>query len=158
MLISAKVDYAIRALAELAAHGGNDAITWVKAEFLADQQDIPSKFLEAILRDLRRAGIVNSQRGADGGFRMARPPSEVTLADVMRALEGAISEVRGVAPENINYEGAAIHLQQVWVALRSSLRRVLEGVTIADIVVGEFPPDIQELVNAPGAWERGWLR
>ena len=109
------------------------------SEALSTSQGLPSKFLESILNDMRRAGILTSQRGAEGGYRLARPASEISVADVIRPLDGPLAEVRGLRPEATSYEGAAEHLQAVWVAVRASLRAVLEQVTIAGIVSGNLP-------------------
>jgi Rrf2 family protein len=130
MRVSAKVDYALRALLELAAAPSGP----VKGERLATAQDIPPKFLENILTELRRAEIVASQRGVDGGYRLAKPASEISVADVVRALEGPIASVRGVRPDEIEYTGPARSLQPLWVELRASMREVLEGTTLADLV------------------------
>lgn len=123
------------------------------AEQLARSQDLPVNYLEAILLDLRRAGIVASRRGPGAGYRFVRPADEVTPADVMRAVEGPLAEVRGLRPEAASYKGAAAPLQQVWVALRASLREVLEGVTIAALARGELPKRITKLVADPDAWK-----
>ncbi len=122
------------------------------AESLARSQGLPAKFLESILNDMRRAGLLLSQRGAEGGYRLSRPASSITVADVIRPLDGPLAEVRGLRPEATNYEGAAEHLQTVWVAVRASLRLVLEHVTIADIVAGELPRSVQQLTTDPDAW------
>lgn len=148
MYISAKVDYAVRALCALADADG-DAVT---AESLAKAQGLPAKFLESILNDMRRAGLLVSQRGADGGYRLSRSPKEISVADVIRPLDGPLAEVRGLRPEAANYEGSAEHLREVWVAVRASLRAVLEQVTIADIVAGELPRPIKKLTADPEAW------
>ncbi len=148
MYISAKVDYAVRALCTL-ADGGQRPIT---AESLARSQHLPAKFLESILNDMRRAGILHSQRGADGGYRLSRPASEITVADVIRPLDGPLAEVRGLRPEATSYEGPAEQLQSVWVAVRASLRSVLENVTIADIAGGKLPKSVVELTSNPDAW------
>lgn len=150
MHISAKVDYAVRALLTLAAAEGTHPVT---AETLATAQGLPVKFLEAILSDLRRAGLVRSHRGAEGGYRLARPAGEVTVADVIRPLDGPLAEVRGLRPEATEYQGDARHLQEVWVAVRASLRSVLESVTLADILSGKLPRPVAKLTQAPGAWE-----
>ena len=149
MQVSAKADYAMRALLALASQPAGAP---VKAEALASPQGIPLKFLENILVDLRRAGLVVSQRGSDGGYRLARPASEITAAHVIRSLEGPLAEVHGVRPESASYQGAAEHLQDVWVAVRASLRAVLEHVTLADIVTGSLPPQVADLVGDPDAW------
>ncbi len=148
MRLTAKADYAIRAAAELAAAGDGP----VKGERLASAQDIPPKFLENILLDLNHAGLVRSQRGADGGYWLARPPDEITLADVIRAVEGPLANVRGTRPEALDYHGAAESLRSVWVALRASLRAVLESVTLADLAAGELPGAVTQLIEDPDAW------
>jgi Rrf2 family protein len=148
--ISAKVDYALRALLLLAASPG----TAQTGEALARAQDLPTKFVHNTLVELRRAGIVSSQRGPEGGYRLARPAEDVAVADVFRAIEGPLAEVRGERPEDAVYEGAAEHLQEVWVAVRSALRVVLESVTLADIVTGEMPPAVAELLAMPDVWQR----
>jgi Rrf2 family protein len=147
--ISAKADYAVRALLELAAL---PAGATVKAETLANGQNLPLKFLENTLVELRRAGIVASHRGADGGYRLARPAAEISVADVVRALDGPLAEVRGLRPEAASYVGPAEHLQEVWVAARASLRRVLDNVTLADVVEGRFPKEINALLADEDAW------
>ena len=130
MRVSAKVDYALRALAELAVAPPGP----VKGERLATAQDIPLKFLENILLELRRSEIVASQRGADGGYWLAKPPAEISLADVIRAVEGPIATVRGARPEDVEYTGAAAGLQDVWIELRRNMRGVLEETSLADLV------------------------
>jgi Rrf2 family protein len=146
--ISAKVDYAVRALCTLADADGK-AVT---AEALAKSQNLPAKFLESILNDMRRAGLLLSQRGAEGGYRLSRPAESITVAEVIRPLDGPLAEVRGLRPEATEYEGSAEHLQDVWVAVRASLRAVLEHVSIADIVSGELPRSVQKLTTDPDAW------
>ncbi len=148
MHISAKVDYAVRALLVLTAAGGSP----VPAEGLATSQALPRQFLQNILNQLRHTGLVVSQRGSEGGYRLARPPSEISLADIMRAVEGPLAEVRGDRPESTVYTGPAEHLQSVWVAVRASLRSVLENVSLADVVSGELPPAISALTADPDAW------
>jgi Rrf2 family protein len=145
--ISAKVDYAMRALVTLAAD--DQART---AEELAQAQGLPARFLGSILGDLRRGGILASQRGAEGGYRLARDAKTVTVADVMRLLDGPLAEVRGERPETASYAGAAIHLQEVWVAVRASLRDVLERVTLADVASGQLPLHVVEMTANPDAW------
>ena len=145
--IPAKVDYGMRALLEMAS-----ADAPVTAETLARAQGLPPKFLAAILNDLRRSGLVISQRGTEGGYRLGRLPTEISVADVMRALDGPLAEVRGLRPEMASYEGAAAHLQKVWVAARASLRAVLEEVTLADVVNDELPEPVAELVADPDSW------
>jgi Rrf2 family protein len=151
--ISAKSDYAVRALLGLAAEDGvGTEHKVVKIEALAVSQDLPRKFLEAILGDLRRAGIVRSQRGADGGYALARPAAEITIADIIRAVDGPLAEIRGHRPETTAYGGAAEHLQTVWIAVRASLRRVLDEVTLAQVVAGNLPAHVCELAAPPEAW------
>jgi Rrf2 family protein len=147
--VSAKADYAVRALAELAALGGGP----VKGERLASAQQIPSKFLENILSELRHAGLLYSQRGADGGYWLARPAAEITLAEVIRAVDGPLANVRGQRPEMIDYWGAAKRLSEVWIAVRASMRAVLEVVTLADLVDGRLPPSVLDLALDPDAWQ-----
>ncbi|HET9124397.1 MAG TPA: Rrf2 family transcriptional regulator [Solirubrobacteraceae bacterium] len=149
MRISAKADYAVRAVAELASAEGDRPI---KAERVASAQGIPLNFLENILGELRHAGIVRSQRGAEGGFRLARPAEEMTVADVIRAVEGPLASVRGGPPEDAEYSGAAAELPTVWIAVRANLRRVVERVTIADLAAGDLPEDVITLARDPGAW------
>jgi Rrf2 family protein len=149
MRISAKADYAVRAAVELAAADGDRP---VKAERIATAQGIPLNFLENILGELRHAGIVRSHRGADGGFRLARPATEVTVADVIRAVEGPLASVRGGPPEDAEYAGAATSLPRVWIAVRANLRRVVEQVTIADVASSKLPKSVEKLTEDPGAW------
>ena len=148
MYVSAKVDYAVRALCTVADADGKP----VTAESLARSQGLPSKFLESILNDMRRAGLLTSQRGAEGGYRLSRPADAITVADVIRPLDGPLAEVRGLRPEATAYQGPAEHLQDVWVAVRASLRAVLEAVTIADIVSGALPRTVRKLTTDPDAW------
>jgi Rrf2 family protein len=148
--VSAKADYAIRAAVELAAAGDGP----VKGERIAQAQAIPSNFLENILADLRNAGLVASRRGADGGYWLARPAEEVSLADVIRAVDGPLANVRGVRSEQLEYRGSAAPLRDVWVALRASVRSVLEGVTIADVARGELPEHVEKLTRDEDAWAR----
>jgi Rrf2 family protein len=148
MHISAKVDYAVRALVALAASGGGP----VAGSTLAKDQQLPAKFLEGILAELRRSGIVGSQRGAEGGYRLARPASQISVADVIRAIDGPLAEVRGERPEVTSYEGASQHLQEVWIAVRASLRAVLEKTTLADIASGQLPANVRKLAADPDAW------
>ena len=151
MRTTAKADYAVRAAVELAAAGAGDP---VKAEQISEAQSIPLNFLENILAELRRGGIVESRRGAAGGYLLARPAEEITVADVIRAVEGPLANVRGVSPDLLEYQGSAERLRDVWVALRANVRGVLEQVTLADIAKGELPPFIAELTQAPDAWLR----
>ncbi len=148
MRVSAKADYAVRAAAELAAAEEGP----VKGEKLAEAQDIPLQFLEHILLELKHAGIVRARRGAKGGYWLARPADEVTIADIVRAVEGPIAHVQSAPPESIEYRGNAEHLQEVWIAVRASLRTVLEHVTLADLVGGRLPDEVRSLAAQPDAW------
>ena len=148
MQVSAKSDYAVRAATVLAANVGAP----MKGERIATSQGIPLKFLENILIELRHAGLVNSQRGAEGGYWLARDPAEIHLADVIRAVDGPLAYVRGLRPESLVYQGSAEHLAEVWVAVRASLRSVLETVTLADLVAGNLPAAVNALARDPDAW------
>ena len=149
MRVSAKVDYAVRAGAELAADADGGP---VKGDRIAQAQSIPLKFLENILLDLKHAGLVQSQRGAEGGYWLARPAEEISLADVIRAVEGPIANVRGLRPEQVEYGGAAEPLRDVWIAVRANLRAVLETVTLADVAAGRLPEDVARIAANPDAW------
>ena len=148
MRISARADYAVRASIVLAKAGDGPT----KGEAIGREQSIPLKFLENILGDLRHAGLVRSQRGADGGYWLNRPAAEVSVADVIRAVDGPLASVRGQRPEDIAYEGTAEPLQEVWIAVRKNLRSVLEHVTLADLAAGELPEDVRRLARDPEAW------
>ena len=148
MHIPAKADYGVRALLVLAESGEPET-----AERLAAVQDLPARFLGAILNDLRRAGLVVSQRGSEGGYRLSRPASEISLAEVIRALVGPLAEIRGQRPEVTEYEGAAENLQDVWVAVRSALRGVLEHVTLEQVATGSLPENVVALTKNPDAWK-----
>jgi Rrf2 family protein len=148
MRISAKADYAVRAAIEMAAAGDEP----VKGERLADAQGIPLQFLEHILLELKHARLVRARRGARGGYWLARPPEEITLANVIRAVEGPLANIQDMAPEATKYPGNAEKLSDVWIAVRASLRRVLERVTIADLRDGTIPEDVLELTRDEGAW------
>ncbi len=150
MRVSAKTDYGVRALLELAVADNGP----VKGERLAQSQAIPLKFLENILTDLRHAGIVRAQRGAEGGYWLAKPAAEVTLGAVIRAVDGPLASVRGEAPEEVEYEGAAENLQVVWIALRASMRSVVDEITLADVVAGRMPARVKRLTESPDAWAR----
>jgi Rrf2 family protein len=153
--VSAKVDYAVRASVELAAaQNGDEPARPVKAETLARAQDIPVKFLENILQGLRQAGIVESRRGPEGGHLLARPASEISLADVIRAIDGPLAGIGGRRPEDVEFKGTAEPLRDVWIALRVSVRRVLEEVSLADVAAGKVPTRVTELTTDPGAWDR----
>lgn len=149
MRVSAKTDYALRAAVELAAAPEG---AQVKGEKLATTQSIPLRFLENILLQLRHAGIIESRRGADGGYKLARPAAEITLADVIRAIDGPLAGVSGQRPETLDFTGTSEPLREVWVAVRASLRGVLENVTLADVANNELPGNVRELTSEPDAW------
>lgn len=151
MRITAKADYAVRAAVELAA--AEKTGKPVKGETLAKLQGIPQNFLENILTELRRAGIIRTRRGADGGYQLARPAAEITVADVLRAVEGPLAAVQGIRPSELKYGGAAERLPEVWVALRASLRDVLEHVSIADIAKGRLPAVVKDRSRPKDAWQ-----
>src|SRR5215207_6682448 len=150
MRISAKVDYAVRAAIELAAAGGEP----VKGDAIAEAQEIPLKFLENILGELKHTGIVASRRGAQGGYWLARPADEIALAEIVRAVEGPLATVRGQGPESLSYQGEAEPLQRVWIAVRANLRAVMEEVTLADVVSGQLPAVVRELREPAEAWSQ----
>jgi Rrf2 family protein len=145
MRVTAKADYAVRAAVELAAAGDGP----VKGEAISDAQAIPLRFLENILAELRHAGLVRSQRGAEGGYWLARPATEISIADVIRAVEGPLASVRSEPPDDLAYAGSAVHLRDVWLALRSNIRAVLEAVTLADVVAGRLPARVTERAGRP---------
>jgi Rrf2 family protein len=149
MRVSAKADYAVRAAAELAASPDGP----VKGERLADSQDIPLQFLEHILLDLKHSGIVRARRGAKGGYWLAKPSDEVSIADVIRAVEGPIAHVQSAPPESITYTGSAQELQNVWIAVRASLRDVLESTSLKDLVTGNLPDNVRKLADDKDAWQ-----
>lgn len=149
MWLSARVDYAVRAVLEIAAAEGAP----VTAEELARRQGISVSFLENIIGDLRRAGLVSSRRGRGGGHQLARPPQDITVADIMRAEMGNLADIHGQRPEDVEYAGAAAHLTDVWCAARAAYRRVLESVTVADVVSGEFAHPIADLIADPDSWK-----
>ena len=149
MRVSAKADYAIRALAELAAAGDGP----VKADRIAQAQEIPIKFLENILLDLKNGGVVASRRGAEGGYWLARPAAEITLAQVIRVVDGPLANVRGARPEDVSYAGPAEPLREVWIAVRANLRAVLETVTLADLATGRLPDEVAAIAADPDAWQ-----
>ena len=148
MEISAKVDYAIRALLSLAQR----APELTTIDIVIGEQNLPRKFVEAILSDLRRADIVRSQRGAHGGYALARPAEEITLGSVFRAVDGRLAEVRGLRPDQTSYTGVAQHLPDVWVAVRASLRSVLDETTVAQVLSGDLPAHVRRMVAEPDAW------
>jgi Rrf2 family protein len=145
--ISAKADYALRALVTLAAEDRP-----LTADALARSQGIPVNYLGNILLELRRSGLLVSHRGAEGGYQLTRPAAQVSAADVMRAIEGPLAEVRGLRPEATEYTGAAVHLRDLWIAVRANLRGVLEHVTLADLAAGRFPAPIRRLVADDDSW------
>src|SRR6478609_10502402 len=150
MHVTAKADYAVRAVVELAA-GSQDSPR--KVDEVARAQGIPVSFLENILTQLRSSGIVRSQRGPEGGYWLAQPAGELNLAQVIRAVEGPLVGVRGQRPEEVEYQGSAESLQQVWIALRANLRKVLENVSVADVSAGKLPKDVLALTKTEEAWE-----
>jgi Rrf2 family protein len=156
MRITAKVDYAVRAVAELAAAQaeGGDRRTPMKGEGIASAQGIPPRFLESILAELRRSGIIGSQRGSDGGYWLARPAAEISVADVIRAVEGPLADDHGAPPDEVAYGGAATELQRVWIATRVALREVLETTSVGDIAQGTLPPSVAALAARPDGWAR----
>lgn len=147
MRLSARVDYALRAMAELAVAQVPQTVDQLSAA-----QAIPAKYLESILGELRRGGLLRSQRGPDGGYRLARGAAAISIADVIRALDGELANVRGNRPEHLEYTGAATPLQEVWIALRASERQILEGVTLAHLAERELPLAVRALVDDPAAW------
>ena len=144
--ISAKADYAVRAALEMVGSEGP-----VKGDHIAEAQEIPLKFLENILIEMRHAGLVRSQRGRDGGYWLARPADEITIADIVRSVEGPLAHVRGEAPEDVQYEGPAEALEHVWIAVRANLRAVVEHVTVADVASGSLPEAVVRLSKDPDA-------
>jgi Rrf2 family protein len=148
MRVSAKADYAVRAAVELAAGGEGP----IKGESISQAQDIPLKFLENILGELKHAGLVRSQRGMDGGYWLARNADEITVADVIRAVEGPLASVRGDSPEALKYAGRSEPLRNVWIAVRANLRAVLEDVTLADIAADDLPGQVTQITDDPEAW------
>lgn len=154
MHVSAKADYGMRALLELAVAYDDDPRRLVKGEAISTAQDIPLKFLEGILRQLRQSGIVASQRGAEGGYRLDRDPHDVSIADIVRALDGPLAAVRGKRPEDLDYTGASEHLREVWIAVRAAMRHVLEHISLSDVAAGTLPDQVADLLSEPGAWKR----
>ncbi len=156
MRISAKSDYAVRAAAELAAaqqaQAAGPAPAWVKTETVATAQGIPLAFLLNILAELRTAGLVQSRRGVDGGYRLARAATDITVADVIRAVDGPLANIAGARPEDMEYPGAATALRETWIALRATMRGVLETVTLADLAAGSLPDDVHRWISDDDAW------
>lgn len=153
MQISARADYALRALCVLAC--APDGVP-VKADEIAARQSVPRTFLDAILAELRRAGLVESRRGPDGGHRLARPASEITVAEVMRVLEGPLAMVHGSRPEALAYDGCAEHLRDVWVAVRASLRALLEHTTVEQVATGQLPEIVTRYTDEERSWRSVW--
>ena len=152
MRVTAKVDYAVRAATVLATQQQGEGGP-MKGDRIATSQGIPVKYLEAILSELRQAGLVRSQRGADGGYWLAKPAKEITVADVLRAVEGPLASVRGERAEHLDYPEGTGALQELWIAVRASLRNVLDTVTLADVAGGALPPSVTALVDDPTAWQ-----
>ena len=149
MRISAKEDYALRAALQLAIANGGP----LTREEIAQSQEIPNAFLQNILIELRKAELVEAQRGRDGGFRLARPAASISVADVVRAVSGPLATIRGVRPQAVEYTPEASSLRDVWVALRFNIRAILESVTLADLAAGKLPADVKRIVAKPDAWE-----
>ena len=149
MQISARGDYAVRAALSLAA--AHPAL--MSAQAIAAEQVMPRKFLEAVLADLRRAGIVRAQRGADGGYTLAQPPRDVTVGAILRAVDGPLAGVRGLRPEETTYQGAAANLPDLWVAVRAAVRDVVDEVSLAELVSGKMPAHVRKLTTRPDAWQ-----
>lgn len=149
MRVTSRADYALRAVVELARGDASP----VKGEAIAQAVDAPAKYLEGILGELRVAGIVRSQRGSAGGYRLARPAELISAAEVIRATEGPLAAVRGEPPEELEYPESLIVLQQMWVAVRAAVRQVLEGVSVADLARGTLPGPISRAVGDPQSWE-----
>ncbi len=147
--VAAKVDYALRALLELAA---SDAGRVTRDE-LATAQDIPPRYLEAVLLQLRQAGLVTGQRGSSGGYSLGRPADEISVAEVSRAVDGPLALVQGQRPERVTYAGTSQHLHELWIGLRAAVRSVMETVTIADLLSGQLPPAVRSLVDEADAWQ-----
>jgi Rrf2 family protein len=144
--VSAKADYAVRAMLELVGASSEEP---AKGEAVSEAQAIPARFLENILSELRQQGLVQSRRGADGGYWLARPADQITIAEVIRAVEGPLASVRGEGPDEVRYEGVAVPLQRVWVALRNNIRSVLETVTLADVAADDLPATVAAVLSEP---------
>jgi len=151
MEISAKVDYGMRALLVLASAYEGPESRLIKTLEIATSQDIPMKFLEGILNDLKHAGFVISQRGAVGGYRLSRNPANIALADIVRVLDGPLAAVRGLRPEAVSYKAEAENLRDVWLALRVALRNVFETLTLADVLSGDYSKQVRSLLESPDA-------
>ncbi len=148
MQVTAKVDYAVRALLELAASADHRATR----DQIAAAQDIPARYLETVMSQLRNAGLVTGQRGAAGGYSLSHPPEAISIAEVSRAVDGPLALVQGQRPENITYAGTSEHLAELWVGLRAAVRSVMETVTIDDLLRGELPTAVRALVDDPDSW------
>jgi Rrf2 family protein len=146
--VTARIDYAVRALLELASRPDGQATR----DELAESQEIPPRYLEMVLSQLRQAGLVTSRRGFSGGYRLARPAAQISVADVSRAVDGPLALVQGRRPEDLRYEGSSRNLSELWVGLRSALRSVLESVTLADLLAGDLPAHVKALADNPAAW------
>ncbi|KIR65811.1 Rrf2 family transcriptional regulator [Micromonospora harpali] len=149
MQISARGDYAVRAALSLATAYPS----LLSTQAIAAEQDMPRKFLEAVLADLRRAGLVRAQRGAEGGYTLARPPKEITIGAILRAVDGPLAGVRGMRPEETSYDGAAENLPRLWVAVRAAVRQVVDEVSLAEMASGRLPGHVRRLIARPDAWE-----
>ena len=149
MQISARGDYAVRAAVALAVAYPRT----VSTQALAAEQQLPRKFLETILADLRRSGLVQSTRGVDGGYTLARPPAEIRVGSVLRAADGPLAGVRGLRPEETTYDGSAVHLQELWIAVRAAVRRVLDEVSVAEVAKGRLPAHVRRLIADNEAWQ-----
>ena len=148
MHVTAKVDYAVRAMVELAHRDGS-----VRTDDLAEAQEIPPGFLRSILADLRRAGLIASQSGPAGGFRLSRPADQITIAQIIRAVEGPLAQVRGLPPNEVTYAGSSEAMRDVWIAVRANLRAILDHTTIAQVAAGKLPPVVRKLTADPAAWD-----
>jgi len=146
--ISAKADYAVRVMLELAAHGPDV----VKSNILIDHQELPRKFVETILVELRRADLIRSHRGADGGYTLARPASAISIGQIVRAIDGPLAEVRGLRPHECEYTNAVENLAEVWVAARAALRKVLDETSLAHVLAGKLPQHVRRMTESPEAW------
>lgn len=149
MQVSARGEYAVRAALSLA----QAYPTVMSAQAVAHQQDMPRKFLEAILADMRRAGLVRAQRGSDGGYTLSREPKEVSIGSILRAVDGPLAAVRGLRPEKTRYEGVAENLPRLWVAVRAAVREVVDEVSLADLLSGRMPAHVRRLIARPDAWQ-----
>jgi Rrf2 family protein len=150
--VTHKVDYAVRAMTALARHEREAPGTPTKRELLADEESIPPAFLDDILRSLRNGGLAQSQRGADGGWKLARPAKEISVGAIIRAVEGPLAAVRGIRPHELVDDQVAEPFVSLWVATRVALRSVLDVVTLADLAAGKLPAKVAKLLEQPDAW------